>query len=113
MNTDKIYAKTLASEYAPKHDRKVRAMMRLDRRAKLSANILAYCFGAIATVIMLTSIYVFMRSEAPAFLQIGICLIGFTGMGINYPIYKQVVRISKTRYAFEIVELARQVCEEN
>lgn len=40
MNTDKIYAEHLANEYAPKNDSKVVALRKLDRRAKLPANIL-------------------------------------------------------------------------
>lgn len=39
MNTDKIYAERLASEYTPKETPKVVALRKLDAKAKLPANI--------------------------------------------------------------------------
>ena len=34
MNTDKIYAEAIANEYAPKETSKVKALKRLDKKAK-------------------------------------------------------------------------------
>lgn len=45
MNTDKIYAETLASEYAPKDTSKVTALKKLDRKAKLPAEVFTYTLG--------------------------------------------------------------------
>lgn len=42
MNTDKIYAESIANEYAKKETTKVNALKKLDRKAKLPANIFAY-----------------------------------------------------------------------
>ena len=39
-------------------------------------------------------------------------IIGFIGCGINYPIYKKLLEKGKKKYAFEIVELAREISEE-
>jgi hypothetical protein len=39
-------------------------------------------------------------------------IIGFTCCGINYPIYKKILENGKNKYAYEIVELARQISEE-
>ena len=44
-------------------------------------------------------------------LGIVIGIIGFIGTGINYPIYKRLLEKSKKKYAFEIVELAREISE--
>ena len=38
--------------------------------------------------------------------------VGFTCVGINYPIYKAIREKGKKKYAFEIVELAREISEE-
>ena len=46
-------------------------------------------------------------------LGIVIGLIGFTACAINYPIYKAILNKSKKKYAFDIVELAREICEES
>ena len=39
-------------------------------------------------------------------------IIGFALCGINYPIYKKILEKDKAKYAYEIVELARQISEE-
>ncbi len=38
-------------------------------------------------------------------------IIGFIGCGVNYPIYKKLLAKGKSKYAFEIVELAREISE--
>ena len=45
------------------------------------------------------------------FLGIIIGIIGLIGCGVNYPIYKRILEKSKSKYAYEIVELARQISE--
>ena len=52
MNTDKIFAEAIANEYAPKDTSKVVALRKLDRRAKLPANIFAYSFGVGLTLVL-------------------------------------------------------------
>ena len=42
MNTVKAYAEKLAAEYAPKQTNKVVALRKLDRKAKMGANVFAY-----------------------------------------------------------------------
>lgn len=44
-------------------------------------------------------------------LDIAIGIIGFAGMGINYPVYRKMLEKGKQKYAFEIVELAREISE--
>lgn len=44
-------------------------------------------------------------------LDITIGIIGFAGIGINYPVYRKMLEKGKQKYAFEIVELAREISE--
>ena len=39
-------------------------------------------------------------------------IIGMIGCGINYPLYKKMLEKGKAKYAYEIVELARQISEQ-
>jgi hypothetical protein len=39
-------------------------------------------------------------------------LVGFVCCGVNYPIYKRMLEKGKAKYAYEIVELAREISEE-
>ena len=52
MNTDKIFAESIANEYAPKDTSKVIALRKLDRKAKGPANIFAYSFGILMTLVL-------------------------------------------------------------
>ena len=38
-------------------------------------------------------------------------IIGMIGCGVNYPIYKKMLENGKKKYAYEIVELAREISE--
>lgn len=116
MNTDKIYAESLANEYAPKDTSKVVALRKLDRKAKQPANIFAYTFGVLAALTagcgMCLSMKVIGAGTAPyVVLGIVIGIIGFAGICVNYPIYKKLLARGKKKYAFEIMELARQISE--
>lgn len=114
MNTDKIYAEQLANEYAPKDTSKVVALKKLDARAKLPANIFTYTFGIIMALIagtgMCFSMNVIGDGSAVSFvIGVIIGLVGLVGMGVNYPIYKKMLNNGKQKYAFEIMELAKEI----
>ena len=105
MNTDKIYAEQLANEYTPKDTSKVAALRRLDARAKRPANVFTYTFGAITSLVaglgMCLSMRVIVSGDTMFVLGIIIGLIGFAGMGVNYPIYKKLLEAGKAKYAFQ------------
>ncbi len=117
MNTDKIYAEHLANEYAPKDDSKVIALRKLDARAKLPATVFTYSIGIISALIagvgMCLSMNVIGSGSSVSFvLGVIIGLVGLTGMGINYPVYKKMLAKGKQKYAFEIMELAKEISGE-
>lgn len=116
MNTDKIYAEQLANEYAPKDTSKVVAIRKLDARAKLPATIFTYTFGIIAALVtgvgMCFSMNVIGSGTTTMFvLGVIVGIVGLAGMGINYPIYKKMLAKGKQKYAYEIIELAKEISE--
>lgn len=116
MNTDKIYAEQLANEYAPKDTSKVVALRKLDARAKLPATIFTYTFGIIAALVtgvgMCFSMNVIGSGTTIMFvLGVIVGIVGLAGMGINYPIYKKMLAKGKQKYAYEIIELAKEISE--
>ena len=38
-------------------------------------------------------------------------IIGLLGMGVNYPVYKKLLAQGKQKYAFEIMDLAKEISE--
>lgn len=116
MNTDKIYAEQLANEYAPKDTSKVVALRKLDARAKLPATIFTYTFEIIAALVtgvgMCFSMNVIGSGTTTMFvLGVIVGIVGLAGMGINYPIYKKMLAKGKQKYAYEIIELAKEISE--
>lgn len=116
MNTDKIYAEQLANEYAPKDTSKVVALRKLDAKAKLPANVFTYSLGIVSALIFGTGMCLAMGqigSGTTASLVFGIIIgvVGMLGMGVNYPLYKRILENGKKKYAFEIMELAKEISE--
>lgn len=116
MNTDKIYAEQLANEYAPKDTSKVVALRKLDAKAKRPASVFTYTFGIIAALVfgigMCLAIGQIGSGTTGSFvLGIMIGVVGMGGICVNYPIYKKLLAKGKQKYAFEIMELAKEISE--
>ena len=115
MNTDKIYAESIAKEYAPKENSKITALRKLDAKAKRPANIFGYTFGIFFTLVaglgMCLSMRVIGGTLQLTIIGIILGVIGFTCTAINYLIYKKLLEKGKKKYAFEIVELAKEISE--
>ena len=86
------------------------------KKAKLPATIFTYTFGIISSLIVGTGMSLAMQAIGSGTVAIiaGIIIgiIGFILCGINYPIYKRMLERDKAKYAYEIVELAREISEE-
>lgn len=115
MNTDKILAESIAKEYAPKENSKIKALKKLDNRAKLPATIFAYSCGIISSLVFGTGMCLAMRviGKGTASMVAGILIgiIGLIGCGVNYPLYKRMLEKGKAKYAYEIVQLAKEIAE--
>ncbi|MCD7844494.1 MAG: TetR family transcriptional regulator C-terminal domain-containing protein [Oscillospiraceae bacterium] len=97
MNTDKIYAEALANEYAPKDTSKVVALKKLDRRAKLPANVFAYTFGILGTLVVGVGMCLSMQvigAPGAGTMTAGIIvgLVGLLAVSVNYPVYKRLLK---------------------
>lgn len=117
MNTDKIYAEQIANEYAPKQTSKVKALKRLDAKAKNPANIFAYTFGVISSLILGTGMSLAMGvigGNTILTMALGIIIgcVGIAGVSVNYMFYKKILAKSKNKYASDIIKLANEIANE-
>lgn len=117
MNTDKIYAESIANQYAPKDTSKVVALRKLDARAKRPAAIFTYTFGIAASLVLGIGMCLAMQvigdgSTAMMVLGIVIGLLGIVGVSVNYPLYKKFLAKGKQKYAYEIMQLAKEISEQ-
>lgn len=117
MNTDKIYAQQLANEYAPKNAPTVVALRKLDAKAKRPANILVFTLGTLSALMlgvgMCLSMHVIASGTLATIGGILLGLLGLAGISANYPIYKKKLEADKQKYAYDIVQLARQISQED
>ena len=115
MNTDKIIAESIAKDYAPKESSKLVALKKLDNKAKLPATIFTYSCGIISALVFGTGMCLAMQvigsGMVGMLLGIVIGIIGIVGCGVNYPIYKKLLEKGKAKYAYEIVQLAREIAD--
>ena len=118
MNTDKIYAEQIANEYTEKQTSKVKALKKLDAKAKNPANIFAYTFGIVSSLVLGGGMSLSMGvigDGTPLTIGVGIgigCL-GILGVSINYVLYKKILDESKKKYASDIIRLANEIANEN
>ena len=115
MNTDKIIAESIAKDYAPKESSKLVALKKLDNKAKLPATIFTYSWGIVSALVFGTGMCLAMQvigsGLAGMVLGIAVGIIGMIGCGVNYPIYKKMLEKGKANYAYEIVQLAREIAD--
>ena len=112
MNTDKIIAESIAKDYAPKEHSKIKALQKLDNRAKLPSTIFTYSCGIISALVFGTGMCLSMQViGSNMVLGILIGILGLIGCGVNYPIYKKMLKKGKAKYAYEIVQLAREIAD--
>ena len=117
MNTDKIYAEQIANEYAPKQTSKVKALKKLDAKAKNPANIFAFTFGIVSSLVLGTGMSFAMgviggNTITSVIIGIVVGLVGIAGVSVNYPIYKILLNKGKNKYGSDIIRLAKEISEE-
>ena len=118
MNTDKIYAEQIANEYAPKQTSKVKALKKLDAKAKNPARIFTFTFGIVSSLVLGVGMCLSMGvlgAGNPLMMGIGIGIgcVGILGVSVNYPLYKTILTKGKNKYAMDIIKLAQEVADEN
>lgn len=117
MNTDKVYAQSIANEYSKKSTSKVVALKKLDNKVKCPANIFAYTFGVVSALILGVGMCLSMKvigdgSTALTVLGIIIGVIGMVGAGVNYPLFRKILNSRKEQYAGDIIRLAEEISGE-
>lgn len=114
MDTNKIYAEHIANKYSSKKESKVIALKKLDRKAKLPANIFVYTNGIIMSLILGIGMCLSMSVIGNGhFIASGIVIgiFGLIGVSTNYFSYKKILENSKAKYAQDIIRLANEIAE--
>ncbi len=116
MNTDKIYAEHIVNKYSVKKTLKVEQLKKLVAKVTKPANIFAYTFGIICSLIL--GIGMCLAMEVIAFGNMAIIsgiiigVIGIIGCSTNYIFYKKIIEKGKNKYGSEIIKIAKEISEE-
>ena len=120
MNSkDKAEAKRIRDRYPGRHDR-MEELRKLDAKVQRPAIVFGMVFGILAALILGSGMCLVMTDIGSLLgisngmpLGIVIGVVGLIMAIINYPIYRKLLERGKAKYAFEIVELARQISEQS
>ena len=117
-NPNAIYAEKIVSEYSEnsKPESKISALKKLDQKVKRPAEIFAYTYGIIGSPVLGTGMSLAMNviGNFTGQMAVGIVvgLVGIFMMATNHIFYKKILANGKKKYAFEIVELAKEIVNE-
>lgn len=115
-NDQEYWVQKIRTQYTEKEHTRLDALKELDAKVKRPANVFAYLFGGISTIIMGCGMSLVMtdigetlgisHTMAPG---IVIGVVGLLLAIINYPIYKGLLNSRRSKYADQIMKLSDQI----
>ena len=106
---DQIIVEKIKNSYIEKEQSKLQELKALDKKVKTPAEVFAYTYGTIGSLILGTGMCLAMKiigASISALMPVGICvgLIGIAMVSTAYPIYKRILNNRKKQYSNEIIE---------
>ena len=111
MTTEMQAIQKIRASYMQKETTKLEQLKEMDRKVKRPAQIFAYVFGSLSSLVLGTGMSLAMKvigTSIPYVMPIGIGvgLLGILLVSVNYPIYKGILKSRKKRYSSRIIELS-------
>lgn len=111
MTTEIKTIEKIRASYTEKEITKFDELKELDKKVKRPAQIFAYVFGSISSLVLGTGMCFAMKVIGATLsfsmpLGIGVGLLGILLVSINYPIYKSILKKRKIKYSKQILELS-------
>jgi len=112
---EKQYIEKIVGKYEFKEETKLDKLRMLDRATRRKAQIFAYIFGTIGSLVLGTGMSIAMEVIFDGYMWLGILvgIIGILIVSINYPIYKKIVAKNKEKHSKEILTLSEELLNEN
>lgn len=110
-DNEKKYVEKLLNKYEVKAPTKLDELRELDKKATRFANVFAYIFGSIATLIFGFGMCTAMGVILEGLMIVGI-VVGLAGLGLcilNYFIYKALIKKGRNKYASQIQSLSNEI----
>lgn len=116
-NNERKYVEKVLNKFEEKKVTKLDELRKLDRKATQGATVFSAIFGSIWTLVFGFGMCLAMGIIAPGVIPIvaGILvgLLGMLMMGVNYPIYKAILKRGKAKYEAQIKALSEEILSQN
>jgi ABC-type Fe3+ transport system permease subunit len=114
MTTEMKTVEQIRDSYVEKGITKFDELKALDKRVKLPAEIFAYVFGSLSSLVLGTGMCLAMKVIGAGLsfampLGIGVGILGIALVSVNYPIYQKILKSRKKKYARRIMELSNSL----
>ncbi len=113
MTTETKMIEKIRANYAEKEITKLDELKELDRKVKRPAQIFAYVYGSLSSLVLGTGMCLAMKIIGSS-MALGI-VIGVAGIALmltTYPIFKTMLKKRKNKYAKQIFELSDNLLKE-
>ena len=107
MTTEIKTIEKIRASYTEKESTKLDELKELDKKVKRPAQIFAYAYGSLSSLVLGTGMSLAMKVIGNCMaLGIGIGLLGIALVISTYPIFKAILKKRKNKYAKQIFELS-------
>ncbi len=108
------FAEQMRRQYGAHAQTKLEQLRRLDRKAKLPADIFAYSFGTAGALILGTGMSLAMGVIGSSLgfampLGIAVGVVGMALCSVNYLLYRAILKSRKKKYGKEILSLSDEI----
>ena len=115
-NNETKLVEKIREDYVPQKESKVDELVALHAKVKRPAEIFAYTFGVIGSLVLGTGMSLAMQviGAGLAFampLGIVVGVVGLAMVGVNYPLYKEILKKRKAKYGDKILALTEELLQ--
>ena len=113
-NNEKQLVERIKEEYSEKQPNKVDELLTLNNQVKRPAEIFAYTFGTVGSLILGTGMSLAMKVIGASLsfampLGIAVGVVGLAMVGVNYFLYQKILKRRKAKYSKKILALTDEL----
>lgn len=113
QTNEQFIAQKIRAQYTEQTTTDLDALRQLDRTVKLPANIFAYTYGTVGSLVLGTGMSLAMKVIGDAMIPgILVGCVGIAMVSTTYALYRKLLRLRRAKYAAEITELSDKILNE-
>ena len=108
---EKQYVENIRLGYEEKKETKLVELRALDRQTKRPAQVFAYIFGTLGSLVLGSGMCLAMPEVIEGYMPLGIAvgIVGILMVSVNYPIYKAILGSRKRKASSKIMKLSGEI----